>query len=292
MLNNIFIFFFIILSFFALGSNLKIFYFKILNFKNSDKNFILFFGLSTSIIAINYLVLSGIDLSTILILLNSNLLLFFIFNFKKINFNYLKNFTISDYLFFFMAIILFIKILFEPVTIADAKAIWFYSGKIIFYNEGFNFENFIQGFEYFKKEYVIYPKLISSLSALIAKNYEIWNDYLPKISIFLIFLPSFFFIMHEFTNAIDRIFVFTFVVLSNGFYLWNGYMDAYFAIYSCLSFYCLIKFFENKKDKYFISFVVFTILVINLKIEFIFLLNILLFCNFKVKNNFFIKIFF
>ena len=113
---------------------------------NSVKNKFL-----VSIILVNNLILFGIKLHYIIILF-CFIVIISIYNFYayKINLrlnhfqSHIKN--KNNVIFLITSIILFIKIIIEPVQLWDARSIWFYSGKIIYFNNQYLLENFQNDF--------------------------------------------------------------------------------------------------------------------------------------------------
>lgn len=245
-----------------------------------------------SLSIINLLIIYGLSLNNIskfTFVISSIYFIYFLH--EKLQVNKKKNsitnyLTFSNFFILFTTIFFLIKIIIEPVQLWDARSIWFYSGKIIYFNDGYLFENFQNDFCN-KCDYLLYPKLIPSLTAYIAKVFGYWNDYITKLSLFLLLLPVLFFLKDEFRNFLNFFLSLILLIYATGFFIWNGYLDGYLAIYMSISYLCLIRFIENKKNYYFfISFLCLSILI-NLKIEsFFYCISVLFYLI--ATNNFYV----
>lgn len=247
-----------------------------------------------SLLIINSLVIYGVNLiniSKLTFLISFISLIYFInqeLNSKrKLHFN--KIFFNTSNLFIFITLIFFlIKIIIEPVQLWDARSIWFYSGKIIYFNEGYLFEKFQNDFCY-KCDYLLYPKFIPSLTAYVATIFGFWNDYVTKLSLFLLLIPAIFFLREEFNDTLNFFLSLILLIFSLGFFIWNGYADGYLAIYTSISYLCFLKFIQTQKNYYFFMFFISLSIIINLKIEsFFFILSIFSFLL-LTKNFLFLK---
>ena len=167
----------------------------------------------------------------------------------------------------------------------DARSIWFYSGKIIYFNEGYLFEKFQNDFCN-KCDYLLYPKFIPSLTAYVATIFGFWNDYVTKLSLFLLLIPAIFFLREEFNDTLNFFLSLILLIFSVGFFIWNGYADGYLAIYTSISYLCFLKFIQTQKNYYLFMFFISLSIIINLKIEsFFYIVN---FFFFTINKKFFI----
>ena len=170
-----------------------------------------------SLMIINVLVINGFNLKNIskfTFIVSFIYLIYFIH--QKIK-NNNKNKILFDvpYLFIFVTLFFFlIKIIIEPVQLWDARSIWFYSGKIIYFNENYLFENFQNDFCN-KCDYLLYPKLIPSLTAYTATIFGFWNDYVTKLSLFLLLIPAIFYLKDEFNNFLNFLLSLVLLIFSN-----------------------------------------------------------------------------
>ena len=198
-----------------------------------------------SLLIINSLVIYGVNLiniSKLTFLISFISLIYFInqeLNSKrKLQLN--KIFFNTSNLFIFITLIFFlIKIIIEPVQLWDARSIWFYSGKIIYFNEGYLFEKFQNDFCN-KCDYLLYPKFIPSLTAYVATIFGFWNDYVTKLSLFLLLIPAIFFLREEFNDTLNFFLSLILLIFSVGFF----YGMAMPMVVSNLYFYFILMFFK------------------------------------------------
>ena len=288
------------LSFFYFFGNIVFNFFlkfKIVdNFKNT---FVIKFLIS--IILINYLIIFGIKLNLIIYLIYFTplFIIYYFLNNKlyKNKTGIIPNFNDKNLIIVFITLLFFLlKITIEPVQLWDARSIWFFSGKIIYFNDQYLLENFKKDFCE-KCIFLFYPKLIPVYASLIAKTIGFWNDYLTKLSLFLILLPSIIFLKNEFKDHLVFLLSLLLIIFSNGFYNWNGYVDGYLSIYCALVYYSLIKFNDTRENIYLYYIIIFSAICINLKIESLFLIIsslifILVSKNLDIIKKFFSKKFF
>jgi hypothetical protein len=117
----------------------------------------------------------------------------------------------------------------------DAQYIWFFHGKMIYYNNGFSQAAGWSNPEY-RFSHVDYPKLIAILAAQFAYLAGCWNDYLPRLSLLVLLVPAVLGVGSFFARVnVSFIYLYLMVFFSLNVYTINGYMDAYLAIYACIS---------------------------------------------------------
>lgn len=140
-----------------------------------------------------------------------------------------------------------IPIAFDPIAAGDARSIWFFHGKMIYYSGGLGaWTGF--GDEAVVFSHVDYPKLIGILSAEFAFVAGFWNEFVPKVSLVALLLPAAlavasFLKRYSFSN----LFLLLMFFFSLGWLLWNGYMDGYFALYAGVALLFLGRW-VNEKD--------------------------------------------
>ena len=119
----------------------------------------------------------------------------------------------------------------EPVSGWDARSIWFFHGKMIFYNASVDAGG-DWTLPYIGFSHTDYPLLIPILAAQIASVAGYWNEYLPKLSLVALLLPAILFLL----SILDRKWWHVIFVVVPLFFLgpWltNGYMDGYLALYA------------------------------------------------------------
>lgn len=116
----------------------------------------------------------------------------------------------------------------------DARSIWFFHAKMIYFAGSIGLEAGWQDPTVVFSQ-LDYPKLIPSLAAQIMYIMGFWNEYLPKVSLFLVFIPPVVWLV----SLARKTFSYAFLVLLLPFsffpWLWNGYMDGLLAFYFCIA---------------------------------------------------------
>lgn len=130
-------------------------------------------------------------------------------------------------------IVLFLFLLFTIISLGwpliawDARSIWFFHAKRIFFDNGL----YAQLDKYAPFSHNDYPVLVPSLAASLAKSVGYWNEIYPKLSIVETLFPIYLVFAFLFKNDIFfAIFVGSSLFVCKSFLL-NGYMDAILALY-------------------------------------------------------------
>lgn len=230
-----------------------------------------------------------------------NYLLYFFFETKLffiffglvlvINFFFIlySNLRVNFYLVLLVLIICLIS-LGSPAIDWDARSIWLFNAKRIFYNK--NLSDYIN---YTESEFshLDYPILIQTFSASLAELIGNWNDIFPKISSIIFALPALVVISKIIDTKFEK---FIFIVLILFIYekkIINGEMDALLGLYSISCVVLIINFYKNKKKSksYYLTLVLHLIALTMIKIEGIAIFFSLLisffitFYNFKIKSH-------
>jgi len=117
----------------------------------------------------------------------------------------------------------------------DAQYIWFFHGKMIYFSNGL-YQTAGWSNPAYQFSHVDYPKLIAILSAQFAYVIGYWDDYLPRLSLLVLLVPAILGVTSFFIRCnISFIYLYLMVFFSLNVYTINGYMDAYLAIYACIS---------------------------------------------------------
>ena len=121
----------------------------------------------------------------------------------------------------------------------DAQTIWLFHAKRIFFD--MNLYSQLDGYDYCCMN--DYPNMVPSLSASIAKSFNIWNEIIPKLSsIFFIFVPIVVLANKLKHNVTKTIFLIMLLFFGKKFLI-NGYIDALLA----LNFVSLLVLLDNKE---------------------------------------------
>ena len=242
-------------------------------------------ALSLSFLILNNYFFLSLGFPQILIKINFLIFIFIILLF------YFQNLLNNPYLkisFFFIILIS----LGTPVIEWDARSIWLFHAKRIFYES--SILKIAEGYEYSNNGY---PNLAPAFASALAILIGYWNEVFPKIAFTLIFLPPMI-LIHSFLKNVNYLIFLTIVFFTIGKYLFNGYADGLVAMYfgsSALLIYLLFftkeNFYRNRLYFYVITFCFFTTLTL-IKNEGSALLLVLLFTVFLInlyngnlKNN-------
>lgn len=194
----------------------------------------------------------------------------------------LRNDWIAVCIILYLVLLYGIYIVLDPISACDARSIWFFHGKIIFYDQALS-----RSAEWTEPAvqftHIAYPKLVAVLAAQFAYIAGFWNEYFPKAALVAILIPALF-ALHSFISF-GRISSFLLIayLFSLGFRLWNGYMDGYLALYALLSVLFFGRWLEemdagdlyagiiclgvvvNLKDEGLLFFLVLTVIVVALR---------------------------
>lgn len=135
-------------------------------------------------------------------------------------------------------------ILAEPLLGWDARSIWFFHAKMIFTAGSIGrAAGWLHPSVIFS--HVDYPNLVPTISAQIMQVVGYWNEYLPKLSIFFMFIPAVFWLISYARKSFSYAILIVALLLSFFPWLWIGYMDAILAIYLSLSVLLLGRFIKD-----------------------------------------------
>ena len=179
----------------------------------------------------------------------------------------LKDMFKYNFYLFLLVILLTIFILGSPSFHWDARSIWLFHGKKLFYDKNFYYlaENY--GNFYFNS----YPVLGPSLSATIAEIFGYWNEIYPKLFCIIISLPALIYLNSFFYNKLAKIIFIVIILFILEKSLIIGEMDGlvsiYFVVCTLLSFQIFYRnysilpnnvIFLSKTNKHFFYFFAFT----------------------------------
>jgi hypothetical protein len=122
----------------------------------------------------------------------------------------------------------------EPLLGWDARWIWFFHAKMIYtagsIGQSAGWQNATVGFSH-----VDYPNLVPVIAAQTMRIAGFWNEYLPKLSIFFMFLPAMFWLLSFARKSFSYAILIAALMLSFDPWLWIGYMDGILALYLSIS---------------------------------------------------------
>jgi hypothetical protein len=189
---------------------------------------------------------------------------------KFITFGFTKPKIIILFGWFAIGIILYCICLYivfnEPLYGWDARSIWFFHAKMIFFNAsvnaGGNWSLPSIGFSH-----PDYPALIPILAAQIAFVAGYWNEYLPKLSLVALFIPVILCLISILSSKWWHIFLIFIPLLFTQEWLSNGYMDGYLALNIGLATFFWGRWLDERNRTDLMSGIIFVGVVLNLKNE-------------------------
>lgn len=138
----------------------------------------------------------------------------------------------------------------SPLLDWDARSIWFFHAKAIFFDGGFRPSAFWENPEY-NWSHKYYPKLVPMLAAR-ATDFTLagWNEYAPKLGLIPAFAAGLFGLGAIAARSIPR----TLLILAGavtflGFHLWNGYMDGLQALFAATAVAGLVAWIQDGDDR-------------------------------------------
>ena len=169
----------------------------------------------------------------------------------------------------------------EPLRSWDARSIWFFHAKMIFYGGGINDGTGFQE-ETVLFSHVDYPNLIPGIAAWAATYAGFWNEYVPKMG--LLVLWWIILIALSETKELELFwkiaFIFLFLLYRNEL-VYNGSMDLWIGIFAFLSHLYFILFIRDGKGVNLANSLYSCLILCQIKNEG-FLLAIIILFNFAV----------
>jgi hypothetical protein len=160
-----------------------------------------------------------------------------------------------------------LPMLLEPLTAWDARSIWFFHGKRIFFDGGLNSSRGWSNPEY-GVFHSSYPKLLPMLAAEMAQVAGFWNEYIPKGGVFVLLVPVVLAIVSA-TRAgwMSAALLAVLLLLTPGDLMWDGYADGYLATYTAVGLLFLARWLGELRRIDAVSAIIYLGVVLNLKNE-------------------------
>jgi hypothetical protein len=139
-----------------------------------------------------------------------------------------------------------VPILLTPLTDWDARSIWFFHAKLIYFAGGLTEATGLNA-PSVQFSHIGYPYFISVLAAQTAHLTGFWNEYLPKTSLLIILIPAVLAGAGQTIKGawISNIALIALLFLSPGNMLWIGSMDGYLALYATLACISMVRWFRD-----------------------------------------------
>jgi hypothetical protein len=134
--------------------------------------------------------------------------------------------VVAAIVFFYAVLILTI-----PLRHWDARSIWFFQAKIIYFAGALTSDSAWNTLEFAHSDY---PKLLPTLAAQAAGVAGFWNETLPKSALLALLCPAAVGIVSFARRPLSGSFLIAMLFFPTYRVLWNGYADGYLALYSVL----------------------------------------------------------
>ena len=127
-------------------------------------------------------------------------------------------------------------ILFESLRDWDARSVWFFAAKRLFFGGGLGAGPADWTLPAYGFSHADYPKLLPLLAAQFADAWGLWNEYIPKASLLVLLLPvALGLVGLPRRPRLSLLFLAGVLLLSTKEQLWNGYTDTYLCLYAALA---------------------------------------------------------
>lgn len=137
-------------------------------------------------------------------------------------------------------------ILSEPVSSWDARSIWFFHAKRIFFDNNL----YAQLDNYMSWSHNDYPPLIPAIAASITKSFNFWNEYLPRLAVLVGLFPVLFIFEWLLQNKLAFSLWIAGLLILCKYSLVDGYMDSMLAIYAATACLLIMKLYSESKDRF------------------------------------------
>jgi len=132
-----------------------------------------------------------------------------------------------------------------PIFDWDARSIWFFHGKAIFFDGGLHPSDFWRNDEY-GWSHKPYPPLIPMLAARAADHtLGSWNEFAPKLGLIPLACAGFFGLLVVTRSSLEFVLLTFSAIAVLGPQLWNGYGDGWLALAGCTAIYALARWVES-----------------------------------------------
>ncbi len=124
----------------------------------------------------------------------------------------------------------YVEMLSNPIRQWDARSIWFFHARMIWIEGGLRQQT---GWNHPSLMFANpdYPKLVPSIAAQLAYLKGYWNEFLPKGSLLVMLAPVMLWAFSFGRRGLSFVLLILSFFLSLGYWLTNGYMDWYLALY-------------------------------------------------------------
>lgn len=157
--------------------------------------------------------------------------------------------------------------LYEPLQAWDARSIWFFQAKRIYFDGGFRLPGQWANPAYLFS-HLDYPKLLPLLAAEFAHVFGVWNEYIPKAALVALLAPVVVGLAGVGRGGrLAMVFLACVLLLGGKNLVWNGYMDAFSAMYGGLALLFLVRWLQVPTTLDLVSGIIFLGVGVGLKNE-------------------------
>ena len=150
---------------------------------------------------------------------------------------------------------LFFLTVMSPIHSWDARSSWFFQGHAMALGGGLFPQPYWYENLYWFPQWE-YPKFFSGLVGYMSYLVSYWDNYFPKLTLGLIFVPIFLLLSAQWRERWSAFWLVSSIIATCHKSLWDGYMDAYVAIYAATSLIFWVRWLEERKANYFyLSFI-------------------------------------
>lgn len=177
---------------------------------------------------------------------------------------------------------LILTILGAPLFDWDARYIWFFHAKRIFFDNNL----YAQLDNYFWEIHNDYPVLVPAIAASFAKGIGFWNEVFPRLSIIVVLIPAFLVMRFIFKRNFTYALAVLGVLFISKKLLINGYMDAILGLYTAVACLLMAKLDSDLENNSLYALLVWVFLTLPMiKNEGVLALLILMFSSLVVLKN-------
>ena len=139
------------------------------------------------------------------------------------------------FLFCFFGTLVFFQIFESPIGGYDPSGIWFLHAKMIFLSRTLGLESGWNHPAIFSFSHTDYPLLFSSLCAQFTTQLNLWNGYIPKVSLLFLYTPALCILLSFKEKQMSFVFLLLICLINFSGYFGSGFMDGYVCLYIMLA---------------------------------------------------------
>ena len=139
----------------------------------------------------------------------------------------------------------FLLLFFAPFTDSDARSIWFFHAKRMYFDGSIA----ARLDDYPGWAHTSYPDLVPAAAASCARLFGVWNEFLPKIALELTLVPPFLVLISRCESSRFKLLMLGSLLYLTRIQLFSGSMDAHLALYAVSTIVLLRECFERQHQR-------------------------------------------